>query len=97
MKKFEFEIKEQKVVFRKSYAGLMQYEKMTGQSIASADHSATCAINMIYCMLVALNKELSITLDEFVAWLDENDWIIDAYKEISQAPSKKKPDNVVCR
>lgn len=63
-------IKEQEVELRYSMRALFQYENITGQSFNPKTLQDFCTF--FYCVLVSSNKDLDLTFDEFVDYLDED-------------------------
>lgn len=63
-------IKEQEVELRYSMRALFQYENITCQSFnpKSLQDFAT----FFYCVLCSSNKDLDLTFDEFIDFLDED-------------------------
>ena len=63
-------IKEQEVELRYSMRALFMYENITGQSFNPKTLQDFCTI--FYCVLCSSNKDLDLTFDEFVDYLDED-------------------------
>ena len=63
-------IKQQEVELRYSMRALFQYENITGQSFNPKTLQDFCTF--FYCVLVSSNKDLDLTFDEFVDYLDED-------------------------
>ena len=63
-------IKNQEVELRYSMRALFQYENITGQSFNPKTLQDFCTF--FYCVLVSSNKDLDLTFDEFVDYLDED-------------------------
>lgn len=63
-------IKEQEVELRYSMRALFQYENITGQSFNPKTLQDFCTF--FYCVVCSSNKDLDLTFDEFVDYLDED-------------------------
>ena len=61
---------QQEVELRYSMRALFQYENITGQSFNPKSLQDFCTF--FYCVLVSSNKDLDLTFDEFVDYLDED-------------------------
>ena len=61
---------QQEVELRYSMRALFQYENITGQSFNPKTLQDFCTF--FYCVLVSSNKDLDLTFDEFVDYLDED-------------------------
>ena len=63
-------IKEQEVELRYSMRSLFMYENITGQSFNPKTLQDFCTF--FYCVVCSSNKDLDLTFDEFVDYLDED-------------------------
>lgn len=63
-------IKEQEITLKYSMRALFQYENITGQSFNPKTLQDFCTF--FYCVLCSSNKDLDLTFDEFVDYLDED-------------------------
>ena len=63
-------IRQKQVELRYSMRALFQYENITGQSFNPKTLQDFCTF--FYCVLVSSNKDLDLTFDEFVDYLDED-------------------------
>lgn len=72
-------IKEQEVELRYSLRSLFSYENITGQSFNPKTLEDFCTF--FYCVLCSSNKDLDLTFDEFIDFLDEDPSKITAFAE----------------
>ena len=63
-------IKDQEVTLRYSMRAFFQYENITGQSFNPKSLQDFCTF--FYCVVCSSNKDLDLTFDEFVDYLDED-------------------------
>ena len=63
-------IKEQEVELRYSMRSLFMYENITGQSFNPKSLQDFCTF--FYCVVCSSNKDLDLTFDEFIDFLDED-------------------------
>lgn len=63
-------IRQKQVELRYSMRSLFSYENITGQSFNPKTLQDFCTF--FYCVLCSSNKDLDITFDEFVDYLDED-------------------------
>lgn len=70
---------QQEVTLRYSMRALFQYENITGQSFNPKTLQDFCTF--FYCVLCSSNKDLDLTFDEFVDYLDEDPSKISEFAE----------------
>lgn len=63
-------IKEQEVELRYSMRSLFMYENITGASFNPKSLQDFCTF--FYCVVCSSNKDIDLTFDEFVDYLDED-------------------------
>lgn len=80
-------IKEQEVTLRYSMRALFQYENITGQSFNPKTLQDFCTF--FYCVLVSSNKDLDLTFDEFIDFLDEDPSKMSEFAELLNSTKEK--------
>lgn len=63
-------IRQKEITLKYSMRALFQYENITGQSFNPKTLQDFCTF--FYCVLCSSNKDLDLTFDEFVDYLDED-------------------------
>lgn len=63
-------IRQSEITLKYSMRALFQYENITGQSFNPKTLQDFCTF--FYCVLCSSNKDLDLTFDEFVDFLDED-------------------------
>ena len=63
-------IRQTEITLKYSMRALFQYENITGQSFNPKTLQDFCTF--FYCVLCSSNKDLDLTFDEFVDFLDED-------------------------
>ena len=63
-------IKEQEVELRYSMRSLFTYERISGESFNPKTLQDFCTF--FYCVLCSSNKDINLTFDEFIDFLDED-------------------------
>jgi hypothetical protein len=72
-------IGEKNLKIKKSYRGLMLFEKVTGKGIFKMNESATDVITLFYCLVKANNKDFDMNLDDFIDFMDDNEESIEVF------------------
>lgn len=76
----------------KGLAGMMEYEKMTGKSIADAN-TVTENLKVMYSYLKGFNKDtFKISFEKFIELLDEQPKLFDEITEIMDQHSEGNKD-----
>lgn len=82
-------IKDKEITLKYSFRGYMIFEQVTNHAFSGA--SMTDFIILFYSMVMASDKELTITYDEFIDYLDENPELLKEFSEwIGDNVSKQK-------
>lgn len=89
-------IQEQEIKLRYTLRGYMIFEQITEHSFNGKGMSDF--ITLFYSMVMASNKDITITFDEFLDWLDLNpetlsefsNWITDNIRKQNELSPKKE-------
>ena len=89
-------INNHEVELKKTFRSYVIYESITDKIFNPKTMSDI--ITYFYCVVLASDRNLELTFDEFIDWLDENDnalndfeqWLTEISKVDSQFQSKKK-------
>lgn len=82
----EITIKENTIKLRQSFKALMMYENITNDSFSIK--GITEIITYFYCVVLASKKEIDLTYDDFLEWLDNNPQAVKEFTEWILAESK---------
>lgn len=72
-------IKGETITLKYTSRSLIIYEKITGESFRP--NGLTEIIAFFYSVIIGSNKDLALTFDEFLEWLDENPTTLAQYTE----------------
>lgn len=72
-------IRQTEITLKYSLRSLFQYENITGQSFNPKTLQDFCTF--FYCVMCSSNKDLNITFDEFIDFLDEDPSKMSAFAE----------------
>lgn len=89
-------IKDKEIELKKTFRSYVIYESITDKVFAPKTMSDV--ITYFYCVVLASDRNLELTFDEFIDWLDENDnalndfeqWLTKINEVDSQFNAKKK-------
>lgn len=88
-------IKEEEIELKYSFRALMLFENIKGESFNPS--TLTDILTFFYCIVIASKKDLNITFDDFMDWLDDNPYIVNDFSEwlsnISLVNEKLRSDN----
>ena len=72
MKQATVTIKDSEYNIKQSFRALMEFEKLTGKNAFEANTSVTDTLTMYYSLLLASNDAFVMSLNDFLACLDED-------------------------
>ena len=78
-------IKDKEIELKYSIRSMIMYENMTEKTFAPT--SLTDVITFMYCVVVSSAKDYSISFDEFIDYLDENQNAINEFGDWLQSSS----------
>lgn len=89
-------IKDKEIELKKTFRSYVIYESITDKVFAPKTMSDV--ITYFYCVVLASDRNLELTFDEFIDWLDENEdalndfeqWLTKINEVDSQFNAKKK-------
>jgi len=64
---------------RQSFRALMVFEQLTGKNAYQISSSITDTINLFWCMLSSANPDFDITIDAFIALLDDRPELLEQF------------------
>lgn len=70
MKTATIEINESKILLKRNFQTLINFELQTGVDAYKADTSINHSLNMFYAMIRANNEKFAMSFQEFIAYLD---------------------------
>lgn len=92
----KIKIQDKEIELKKTFRSYVIYESITDKIFAPKTMSDI--ITYFYSVVLASDKDINLTFDEFIDWLDENEnalndfeqWLTEISKVDSQFQSKKK-------
>lgn len=80
---------------KKTFGGLMLFEKMTGKEVFKMNDSISDIIMLFYCLIKSNNKNFNMNFEDFVTHLDNSDdldFFVDYLKEEQEKEEKKETE-----
>jgi predicted sulfurtransferase len=79
-------IKEKEITLKYSLRAMMMYENITGGTLTPSN--LTDVITFYFCVVLASSKDYSLSMDDFLDWLDENTDTLNEFGEWLQNVAK---------